>query len=153
MRVSSLQRNLLPCSVVQSLWSLVHCRRLQIWMRFKNGVFRGIRALKPVSTSLRGTVRFERVIPALAIDRLISADVDLRFCRASLAILPSVWGVVAFFLPWPDLFSTVPVSKKRLQTFRKPAAVTPYPIFEATSRYEYPSLRKVRAIALLLGDQ
>jgi len=55
----------------------------------------------------------------------MSPDEARLLFRANLAIRLSVLGIVSLLRPLPVLFSTEPVSWKRLNNFRMPDGVTP----------------------------
>ena len=57
----------------------------------------------------------------------MSPEVSLLFFKAILTILLLVWGVDAFFLPFPTLFLMVPLASNRLHSFCTPEVISQFP--------------------------
>ena len=132
--VSSLHKTHFHSSAPQLICSLAQSTRFCLWMLFRNGFLRGIRAFSPAEQRRRRTVRLDTETPASPKTLLRSPDVVLWFANTIRTILLSVAAVVDFFLPLPGWLSTDAVVSKRLHSFRMPEAVTLSPIFAAIAR-------------------
>ena len=115
-----------PVLAFSALWIIMHVAFFGCYYcDSQEWLFLAIVARSPALTRRCRTVRSDTLTPISWSSLLMSPDEVRLYSGPILSSVCQSWDVVSLLRPLPVLFSTEPVSWKRLNSFRIPDGVTP----------------------------